>query len=329
MKPRLLISAGDPAGIGAEIILKTFLHPELCTTSIPVVIGDYEVFAALIQTQKLPLKLRRVTPDTLPSDVAPQTLPVIDMALLPEKGVVPGELSADAGNASFKYVQHAVALTLAGKADAVVTAPINKEAWHMAEHIYDGHTGLLANMCATSNYAMMLTGKQLTVVLVTTHCAYKDAPALITEQTIIEKLKLTQSVLVRRGNPHGLIAVLGLNPHAGEGGVFGNEERDIIIPALKKAVALGIHAEGPFPPDTAFLPAFREKYDAHLCMYHDQGLIPLKMLCFADGVNVTLGLPLVRTSPDHGTAFNIAGTWQADAGSMWAAINEAICLVKG
>lgn len=233
-----------------------------------------------------------------------------------------GKISKAAGRASIGYVKKAIELALAKKVDAIVTGPINKEAIHLAGVKFPGHTELLAARTRTKNYAMMFVSPKLWVMLVTIHIPLKNVPSSIRRQKVLNTIKLAHQV-----RP-GRIAVAGLNPHAGEGGLFGREEIEQIIPAVRDARKLGINVVGPISPDAVFNQAAAGKYDLVVAMYHDQGLIPLKLLSFGRSVNVTVGLPIIRTSVDHGTAFDIAGKNRADPGSMIAAIKVAVELVN-
>jgi len=228
------------------------------------------------------------------------------------------------GRAMVGYIEEAVKLVLAGKIDAITTAPINKKALSDAGYSYPGHTELLAELTGSKDYVMMLTGDKLKVALVTIHCALREVFHLLTIDKIVTTIRVTHSALVNFfGEKNPKIAVAGLNPHAGEGGLFGKEEEEIIVPAVTQAQQLGIGVEGPLPPDTLFYYAAKGVYSAVVSMYHDQGLIPLKLLHFEDAVNVTLGLPLIRTSVDHGTAYDIAGTGRANPLSLLNALKLA------
>jgi len=224
----------------------------------------------------------------------------------------------------YAYIAEAVRLSVRGEVDAITTAPISKKALSDAGYSYPGHTELLAEMTGTNHYAMMLAGEKLKVVPVTIHCALSDVFRLLTADKIVTAIRITHSALQEYFRlPQPRIAVAALNPHAGEGGLFGNEEEKIIVPALDKAHALGIDTAGPLPPDTLFYHAAAGRYDAVVCMYHDQALIPLKLLHFDEAVNVTLGLPIIRTSVDHGTAYDIAGTGRANPASLANALKMA------
>lgn len=307
----IALSIGDPCGIGPEIVLKALSDPQLSARA--QVIGDEHTLAREATRLRLPMPkhLRPIGPDC--------------------SRLSPGELHAQAGRASFAYVEHAIGLALSEEVAAVVTAPISKEAWHLAGHRFPGHTELLADRCGGVPVRMMLANPQLRVVLVTIHLALRRAIEALTTESIAQTIRICDAGLRQLGIAQPRIAVAGLNPHAGEGGLFGDEELQIIAPAVEQCAAQGLSVSGPYAPDTIFMRArgLRE-FDAVIAMYHDQGLIPVKYLGVDDGVNVTLGLPFLRTSPDHGTAFDIAGRTDpqgdglADARSLQAAIRSAL-----
>ena len=242
--------------------------------------------------------------------------------------VKPGMVSAVAGAHGFACLEAAVEATMRGEFSAVVTNPINKEAWDLAGHHYPGHTEYLVEKTGAESHAMMLTSGEITCALVTTHVGLAEVPKLLSEERILEVSRLTNEAMSAIRNRPARLAMPGLNPHAGEGGLFGREEIDLLIPCLEKLRAEGIQIMGPLSPDTAFLPELRKNIDAYICTYHDQGLIPLKTLAFDLGVNVTLGLPIVRTSVDHGTAFDLAWTGQASPTSLYEAVKLAAALSK-
>ena len=257
----------------------------------------------------------------------------LSISLVPAASDIdPGRFSAATGKASFEAVCTAIDDAMLSKVDAIVTGPIQKEAWHDASVPYPGHTELLAARTSTNQYAMMLAGDALACVLVTIHIPLADVPSSLTTEEILKTIRLAGPVAKTRGRGKGehqsdraVIGVCGLNPHAGENGLMGHhEEEKIIIPAIDAAKASGLDVVGPLSPDTAFTPAMRSQIDVYVCMYHDQGLIPLKALSFDDGINVTLGLPVIRTSVDHGTAMDLAWKGTASTNSMRAAIDAAI-----
>ena len=240
----------------------------------------------------------------------------------------PGHANAQAGAAAARWVEQAVRGCLAGELAAMVTAPLNKQGLHAAGYRFPGHTELLAELTGTKRFAMMMVGGGLHVALVTTHLALAEVSAAMTREKILEVIELAQGAMRQLGIARPRIAVAGLNPHAGEGGAFGREEIEIIGPAVQAAAGQGIDVCGPISADAMFVQVGAQKFDAQVAMYHDQGLIPVKMLAFDSGVNWTLGLPLIRTSPDHGTAYDIAGKGIADPSSMIAAINFAARLAS-
>jgi len=315
-KPIIAISMGDPSGIGPEVILKALASPQIRRLAFFLVVGDA---FTLGRTAKL-MKRGKAMLD----------FHLLDLGNVRKKGFRFGKLSAGYGRASFEYIKTAVDIVKQGVADALVTAPINKEALSKAGLKYNGHTELLARFTGAKDIAMMLTGGPLRVVLVTRHVSLRGAVRKLNTKDIFKAIKVAHDSLKKQfriRNPK--IAVCGLNPHAGESGNFGSEETKIIKPAIARAKRAGVRRLiGPIPSDTLFYRARTGEYDAIICMYHDQGLIPLKMLARDAGVNITLGLPIVRTSPAHGTAFDIAGKSLADPGSMIEAIKTAAKLCK-
>lgn len=322
MLPLIGITMGDPAGIGPEVTLKAVLKkPPKCRL---VVFGDLGVLRDTVQQLDLQLKLIAWEPE-LPYPRAVRTLPVIELSRLEPPQRKPGQPTAMGGETSYRYVETAVRLAQRDVLQGIVTAPISKAMWHTAGRDYPGHTELLATLTATPEVRMMLVGKRLRVILVTTHLALSRVPACLSSERILKTIHMTVEHLQRfHGIAQPRLAVAGLNPHAGENGAFGDEEERIIAPAVSQARAQGLATEGPFPADTVFVRATRGEFDGVVCLYHDQGLIPLKLLSWEDGVNVTVGLPIVRTSPDHGTAFDIAGQGKADPRSMRAALKLAV-----
>ena len=337
LPPRLLVTMGDAAGIGPEIVARAFDagHAPRC-----IVVGDVGVMrraAALHPQAMLPVAL---IDDVTDADALPaHVLPVLQPPGLPAGlDTLPwGRVDARAGAAAARCIEHAVALVLAGRADGVVTAPIHKEALAAAGVPYPGHTELLQALAGGPQGAppvrMMLANGELRVVLVTIHVALRQAIEQLSTERVLQTLRITDEALRRIGMTSPRLGVAGLNPHAGEGGLFGDEETRVIAPAIAQAVAEGIDARGPFPPDTVFMRARHTashpgEFDAVVAMTHDHGLIPVKYLGVEHGVNVTLGLPFVRTSPDHGTAFDIAGRGVADPSSLVAALREARALLS-
>jgi 4-hydroxythreonine-4-phosphate dehydrogenase len=251
---------------------------------------------------------------------------IVDCGAISADDVVPGRVSAECGRAAYAYIDAAVRAALAGHIAGIATAPISKESLHLAGYQYSGHTEILAELTGTNRFCMMMASDEITVSLATTHLPYAGVPTMITKQRLLEVMDLTVEALIRLGRTSSRLAVCGLNPHSGEHGLFGTEELEVIEPAVSEARERGMNVEGPLPPDTAFIAEKRKSFDAYIVMYHDQGLIPFKMLAFDRGVNITLGLPIVRTSVDHGTAFDIACTGRASAASLVQAVLWAVML---
>jgi 4-hydroxythreonine-4-phosphate dehydrogenase len=321
----LAVSMGDPAGIGPEIILKAAAKMSVRRDApAMVVLGDARVMEAAARKLRGvpgPWPWRAGDPPMRPAD----GLAVMQIGKLADSALNPGAPSLAGADASYRYVVEGARMVMAGAADALVTAPINKEWLNRAGHRFPGHSELLAKLSRTRVWRMMFAGDRLRLALVTVHIGLARVSRALTAQAVFETIRLLADHLESRlGVAHPAIAVLGFNPHAGENGLFGNEEARAIAPAIRRACRAGIDARGPLAPDTAFIRrAGAFGFDAAVAMYHDQGLIPLKTLEFDRAVNVTLGLPFVRTSPDHGTAYDIAGTGVADPSSMLAAIEYA------
>ncbi len=258
-----------------------------------------------------------------------QAAVIVDCGVISPDNVVPGEISASCGRAAYEYIRAAIEDAIAGRVAAVATAPIQKEAFHAAGVNFPGHTELFAALTQTSRYCMMLACDEYAVGFVTTHVALADVAKHLTKERVLDVIRLTADAAARLFSKRPTLCVCGLNPHAGEGGLFGKEEETVIKPAVQQALSEGICVEGPLPPDTAFLPSRLRQTDAYVAMYHDQGHIPFKMHAFDRGVNITLGLPIVRTSVDHGTAFDIAWKGIANHNSMAQAILYAVRLAAG
>ena len=325
-KPVVAMTMGDPCGIGPEIIVKALARPEVRAVCRPLVLGDEGALRRALAITGAPLSI--LPCDSPPPSVPPDCLPLFPLSTLPLQEMNFGAPTVASGSAMADYIVRAARLCLTGVVDAMATAPINKEAMNRAGIRHPGHTELLAELTGTTDFVMMLAGDRLRVALVTIHEALVDVPRLVTTEKILSTIRITHRDLdcYFRKNPR--IAVLALNPHCGEGGMFGREEAEIIAPAISRAKAEGIDVSGPHSADTLFHFAVQGEYDAVVCMYHDQGLIPLKLLHFDDGVNVTLGLPIIRTSVDHGTAYNLAGTGSASDASMAAAIRMAAQMAR-
>jgi 4-hydroxythreonine-4-phosphate dehydrogenase len=316
---------GDAAGVGPEIIIKALAHREVYERCKPLIIGDVSRLRQAGEIVGSSLKVRSASG---PKETAFEygSVDCVDLGLIPDN--LPwGKLSPLAGDAAFRYIERAVALASANEVDAICTAPLNKEALHAGGHPFPGHTEILAALTHTPEVSMMLMTPKLRVIHVTTHIGLIDAIARI-EPGLVERTILRgREALVRSGIASPRIGVCGINPHAGENGLFGHgEEEQKIEPAVQTLQARGIHVEGPLPADTLFFRAQRGDFDLVVAMYHDQGHGPVKVLGIEEGVNVTVGLPVIRTSVDHGTAFDIAGTGRADERSMLEALNQAILL---
>jgi 4-hydroxythreonine-4-phosphate dehydrogenase len=319
--PLIAVTMGDPAGIGPEIVAKTFADPGFREESRAVVVGDPAILERAIRLLELPLRVNAISE---PEEAAfePDAVDVIAVGEVPED--LPfGELDARAGEAAFRYVERATGLAGAGRVGAIATAPLNKEAMHLAGHKYPGHTEILADLTGTKAYAMMLVTDELKVIHVSTHVSLKEAIERVKPERELAVIRLAHDSMRKLGVEKPKVAVAGLNPHAGENGLFGTEDLERIAPAVKRAREEGIEASGPWPPDTVLMRARRGEFDVVVVQYHDQGHIPVKLMGFDTGVNVTVGLPFFRTSVDHGTAFDIAGSGKADHASMQAAIDLA------
>ena len=328
MQKALLITMGDPTGVGPEVIVQAAGQGAFAGLSRPVVVaGDLAVMQRAAGTCGLTFAWQQGSQIPLASGelvVSGRALPLRITSRLDLAKQQYGQPDVSSGGAMADYITWACDRCLANEAAGMVTAPINKQALQLAGVNFPGHTELLAARCATGQVVMMLAGERLRVCLVTTHCALREVPRRLTVDRIQTTIRITANSLRRQfGLRQPRLAVLALNPHAGEGGLFGDEEQQIILPAIEAARREGIDASGPHSADTLFWFAARGHYDAVICMYHDQGLIPLKLLHFDDGVNVTLGLPIVRTSVDHGTAYDLAGTGKASPGSLVAAVKMA------
>ncbi|GFE62180.1 4-hydroxythreonine-4-phosphate dehydrogenase PdxA [Geobacter sp. AOG2] len=324
-KPLLAVTMGDPCAVGPEIIVKALGNPQAVAGCTPLVVGDRTALERAVQVCGSRLEIAEITEPEEAHQVPDGTMALLPLSRLSEGDVQYGRPTLAAGDAVYRYICTAARLCLAGRVAAMATAPINKEAMNRAGHDYHGHTELLAELCGVDDYVMMLAGDLLRVSLVTIHEALRDVPGLISRERVLTTIRVTEDGVRRlTGKDRPRLAVLALNPHCGEGGMFGNEEQVAIVPAIEAARHEGIDAQGPLSADTLFYFAQQGAYDGVVAMYHDQGLIPLKMLHFDDGVNVTLGLPIIRTSVDHGTAYDLAGTGRASEKSLVAAIRMAV-----
>jgi 4-hydroxythreonine-4-phosphate dehydrogenase len=322
VKPKIAITIGDFNGIGPEIILKSILHPSVKKEIQPVLIGSREIFEYYVRSLKLKVDFVSVEPQKIKFNNG--TIPIIDVQKISAKQLQIGRNSPDAGVCAGAAIERAIKLCMEKAVDAMVTAPVSKEALHYAGYNFPGQTEMLAMLTRSERVTMMLLSKTMRVALATVHVPLKNVPENIFTDRLVEKFDTINNSLK---NDFGIsspsIAVLGLNPHAGENGTIGMEEKDVIIPAITKAIEKGLNITGPFSADGFFASGAYGNYDAVMAMYHDQGLIPLKMSGFDEGVNYSAGLKIIRTSPDHGTAFDIAGRGIANPGSMIAAIRLA------
>ncbi len=317
--PRVAITMGDPSGIGPEVVVKALADPRVRASCQPWVIGDLERLR----------EAQRLTGTSVPLIAADHALHLAGAVGVEDLGNVPsdqrwGEISPAAGDAAYRYVERACQLALSGEADAICTAPLNKEAMNAAGHHYPGHTELLAKLCGIDEVSMMLSTNALTVIHVTTHVGLVDAIRRIDAGLVERTIERGRTAWISSHLTPPRIGVCAVNPHAGENGLFGqHEEEEKILPAIRRLRARGWDVDGPLPADTAFFLAMRGRYDLMVAMYHDQGHIPVKVLGLESGVNITVGLPVIRTSVDHGTAFDIAGTGVASEQSMVEAIVKA------
>jgi 4-phospho-D-threonate 3-dehydrogenase / 4-phospho-D-erythronate 3-dehydrogenase len=326
--PLIAITMGDPAGIGPEVVLKAAVaERQRPNPPAIVVIGDLEAIrsAAPRLNGEMPI-LQEWSPQIRAKRPGP-TLSVLNIGNLPPHALTPGRPTVEGSDAAYRYVIEGARMTMRGEADALVTAPINKEWLNRAGHSFPGHSELLASLAHVRSWRMMFVGERLRIALVTVHVGLAQVPRALTRNAVLGTITLLEGHLRDQlGIARPQLVVLGFNPHAGENGLFGDEELRVIAPAIRQAQRQGIEVHGPVSPDTAFIRADRESsfsFDGAVAMYHDQGLIPLKTLEFDRAVNITLGLPFIRTSPDHGTAYDIAGRGTANAASMQAAIEYA------
>lgn len=317
----IAITMGCPVGIGPEILLKFFTQADSFSKYAPVILGDIGVLQRCATELKIKTRFLAWHPGT---PIKTGQIPVLELSRLNAHELVWGHPTIATGKAMVSYIEKAVSLILDGTFSAMVTCPISKSSLNRAGFTFPGHTEMLAALTQSRNYVMMMAGNRLRVTLATIHCPLASVPDRLNQETLTSLIQTTNTALhCDFGLSSPRIAVAALNPHAGESGLFGHEEEEIIGPAIQKMQSAGIQVQGPFPPDTIFSKAASGMFDAVICMYHDQGLIPFKLLHFKDGVNVTLGLPIVRTSVDHGTAYDIAGKGLADPTSLSAAVDMA------
>mgnify|MGYP002820692347 CR=1 FL=1 len=322
--PRIGVTMGDPAGVGPEICLDLLADSSIADRCTPIVFGDAEVLRLCSEQTGKASSFQMVSKENLSSTVSPS---VLDLGLMDMDQLQPGTVNPATGKAAYGYVTEAIDACLTSQVDAVTTCPANKEAMRSAGVTHPGQTEIFAERTRTEKFCMAFICKTISCSLVTVHAGYTEVPGLISEQRIAEVIGLTRETHKKLLGKEPRVAVCGLNPHAGENGLFGNgEEEKIILPAIQKMRDKGCDLTGPLPPDTAFTESRRRDIDAYVCMYHDQALIPVKALAFDEAVNVTLGLPIVRTSVDHGTALDIAWQGKADPSSLKAAVELAVRL---
>jgi len=316
---------GDAAGIGPEICLKAAQEKIVRNLCHPLIIGDACVLEKVARRCQIKPLNNVISPERF---LTGETCfpAILDLNLLQGKKIKPGTVQSFCGYGSFLYIKTAVSLALAKKVAAIVTGPICKEALHLAGYRYPGHTEILMELTGAKQVCMMLASEKIICSLVTTHTSLAKVSGLLSVRDIVKVIELSREAIRRLKGKEPVLAVCGLNPHAGEGGIFGNEEKKFILPAISQARRKGVRVTGPWPADTAFLPQKVKRTDGYICMYHDQGLIPFKMLSFAKGVNITLGLPIIRTSVDHGTAFDLAWKGKASPLSLREAIRYAVLL---
>ena len=346
-KPVLGLTMGDPAGIGPEICLRALREPSVLAECVPVLFGDVGVmkrvqksFSSSFSSSKLSeSRTRTNNEDEIDRVVSLHDWEklgavaeplIVDCATIDAASIEPGKVSAACGKAAYLYIEHAIHAAMSGKISGVVTAPIHKEALRLSGVNHPGHTEIFTALTGAKRSCMMLYSDVLTVSMATTHIGYHEVPSKLSVERVLNVIELTAEAMtwLRRRAPR--IGVCGLNPHAGEHGLFGrHEEENFVLPAVAKARSRGIDAHGPLVPDAAFTTAQRKKFDAIVTLYHDQGHIPFKMLAFDTGVNISLGLPIIRTSVDHGTAFDIAWQGVADPRSLYSAIQVATELAAG
>lgn len=322
---------GDPAGVGPEVCLHLLANADIAKLCTPIIFGDAAVLRACAAKANLPFRAPVLAPAEWSQHFASTAeASVLDLGVISLDDFTPGTINAATGSAGYTYVNRAIDAALANQVAAVSTAPLNKEAMSLAGIKFPGHTEIFAARTHAARSCMMQYSDEITCTFVTVHVGYAEVPKLLTVERILDVIELTTAGLQRIRGRAPKIVVCGLNPHAGEHGLFGErEEERIIIPAIEAARARGHQVEGPLPPDTAFLPWKRSSTDAFVCMYHDQGHIPVKALAFDCAVNTTLGLPIIRTSVDHGTALDIAWQGKANPSSLFAAVKLAVRLATG
>ena len=337
-KPIIAISMGDPAGIGPEIAVKALLQETVYEQCRPLLVGDIAVVEKIIQDLHLPVAVHAIR-ELKEARYQPGTIDVFDLGITDISRLQYGSIDPNCGEAAFQAVKKMIELAMSGAVDATVTGPIHKKSINEAGHQFAGHTEIYAHFTGTRKYAMLLVEDHINVIHVSTHVSLRQACDLVKKERIIEVIELLVDGLKKLGKTNLKIGVAGLNPHAGDSGLFGTEDDQEIMPAVEQARSMGYEVEGPVPPDTLFAKAATGAYGGVVAMYHDQGHIPFKLAGFkwnaekqqmdsVKGVNITLGLPIIRTSVDHGTAFEIAGKGIASADAMLLAIESAVQLAK-
>lgn len=321
----IAITMGDPAGIGPEIIIKSLQNPQLAHVN-AVVVGCAKTFKRIMALGIVPPMQINLINHVSEANFTSGVINIFDEPIEDVSSLTPGKVQAQAGDLAYRCIKRAAELAMDNQVTSIATAPLNKEALHLAGHMYPGHTELLAHLTDSKDYAMVLYTDRLKVIHISTHIALRKFLDTLSQDRIKTVIKIADTFLRRVGFTQPRIAVAGVNPHAGENGLFGDEEINIVAPAINAMQNEGLNVTGPCPPDTVFLQAHEGMYDMVVAMYHDQGHIPLKLLGFYDGVNITAGLPFIRTSADHGTAFNIAWTGKANPASMEESIRLAMQL---
>ena len=321
-KPRIAITMGDPSGIGPEICIDLLNDQKISGQCTPIVFGDWNVLKACAEKTNKSFVASKISASEFSDIHSPA---VFDHTFINPASFTPGTANAKTGQATYNYITSAIKATQSGKVDGIATCPANKEAMQGGGVALPGHTEIFAEYTSTEKFCMAFVSDEISCSLVTAHCGYSEVPALLSVERVHDVISLTRQAHQKLLGREPRLAVCGLNPHGGESGLFGNlEEEKLIIPAIERARAEGMEVLGPLPPDTAFTSNFRKSVDAYVCMYHDQGLIPVKTLAFEEAVNVTLGLPIIRTSVDHGTALDIAWQGKADPSSLKSAVRLAI-----
>jgi 4-hydroxythreonine-4-phosphate dehydrogenase len=329
-RPVLGLTIGDPAGIGPEICLRALKESKVLECCTPVLFGDASVLNRVAQATGLPIDCRVASVSEFDGFFEINEPVVFDCNAIDAAKINSGAVSAACGKAAYLYIEHAIKAALAGHIDGVVTAPIHKESLHLSGVKFPGHTEIFTALTGAKRSCMMLHSDKLTVSMATTHIGYHEVPKKLSADRVLSVIELTAQAMKQMLQREPCLGVCGLNPHAGEHGLFGNgEEEGFVEPAVKSARERGIKIEGPLVPDAAFTSIQRKRFDAIVTLYHDQGHIPFKMLAFDTGVNITLGLPIIRTSVDHGTAFDIAWQGKADPTSLYSAIKVAADLAVG